>query len=542
MTFIKNLKPIHFFLISLILFLPAFFINLGVQPFIDDEGIRGLVALEMIFSNDFITPTLSGEHYFKKPPLYNWIIAGFFEITDTYNEFWLRFPAVCCLLFFTITIYLSLKKELGEKIAVITALMFLTSGRIIIYESLHGLIDICYSWVIYSMFIIIYKLYHKNKLLWLFILVYFLAAISYLMKGIPTLLFVGLTLLAYFISERKLKVLFSWYHFLGIIVFLTIISSYYYLYFSRNEVPANEIFSTLINESTRRTIVRFGIGKTLLNLLIFPFEQIYHFLPWSLFIVFIFRKDFIRVMIKNKFVKFNALIFIVNIIVYWTSPEVFPRYILMLIPLFFTVIIYFYDNKIKSQHFLEKGILGLVFPVTIALSITLLLFSSWLFPIIKTFLGFEIKYISIFIALALILFIYFKIQKFRIFTFVIFLLIFRIGFNWFVIPKRHLTMSAVISREEAKKVGKINKNKKLYTYWPSEIKPHPYYGKIIFKYNYLFYLTSQYGNVIEQKSKIEEDAIYLVKKRHYKSTLFEITDTLYSNGINSEVYLTKPLI
>ncbi len=539
MNFINRLKPVHFFIFSLILFIPAYLINLGVMPFIDDEGIRGLVAMEMIYSDDFITPTISGELYFKKPPLYNWIIAGFFQMSGSYNEFWLRLPAVISLLFFTLTIYFSARNEIGEKIAVIAALMFLTSGRIIIYESLHGLIDICYSWVIYSMFIIIYKLYQRNQLFWLFILVYILAAISYLMKGLPTLLFVGITLLSFFIVERKIKILFTWRHFLGIAVFLVILTSYYYLYFSRNDVTISELFATLISESTRRTVARYGIGKTILNLFTFPFEQIYHFLPWSLFIVFIFRKGFINVIKENKFVSYNALIFIVNIIVYWTSPEVFPRYILMLIPPVYVVFLYFFYNRIKRQVVLEKGLLGIIFPVTIASIIVVLLISPVLFPLIHTFHLFYLKYISLFIVLSLLLYIYFRFINIRIFTFIVFLLVFRIGFNWFVLPRRQLTMNAVKSREDAKELGKTYQNKKLYTYWPPEIPPHPYYGKIIFKHHYLFYITSEYGNIVKQKSEIENDVIYLVHNNHYNQSLFQINDTLYPYGTPHKLYIAK---
>ena len=39
-----------------------------------DEAIRSLVALEMKLSGNLITPTLHGEYYYNKPPLYNWIL------------------------------------------------------------------------------------------------------------------------------------------------------------------------------------------------------------------------------------------------------------------------------------------------------------------------------------------------------------------------------------------------------------------------------------------------------------------------------------
>ena len=44
------------YLAALVLLAPALLINLGLMTFIDDEGIRSLVALEMKFSGNYITP------------------------------------------------------------------------------------------------------------------------------------------------------------------------------------------------------------------------------------------------------------------------------------------------------------------------------------------------------------------------------------------------------------------------------------------------------------------------------------------------------
>jgi len=84
--------------IILVLLLPALFINLGMLPLIADEATRGLVAFEMGQSGNLIIPTINGEYYFNKPPLYNWILLGFFDLFDQYSEFILRLPSVISLL------------------------------------------------------------------------------------------------------------------------------------------------------------------------------------------------------------------------------------------------------------------------------------------------------------------------------------------------------------------------------------------------------------------------------------------------------------
>ena len=91
-------------LISILLLIPlAFLVNLGVQPFIDDEGNRTTVALEMLWSGNFITPTLHGEYYYNKPPLWNWILALSIWLHGQTTEWATRFPSVLALFGFSWT-------------------------------------------------------------------------------------------------------------------------------------------------------------------------------------------------------------------------------------------------------------------------------------------------------------------------------------------------------------------------------------------------------------------------------------------------------
>ena len=59
--------------------IPAYFWMLGAMPLAADEGVRSTVALEMILSDNYVVPTLFGEFYYRKPPLYNWLIIAFFK-------------------------------------------------------------------------------------------------------------------------------------------------------------------------------------------------------------------------------------------------------------------------------------------------------------------------------------------------------------------------------------------------------------------------------------------------------------------------------
>ena len=69
-----------FFLLALALLPAALLIHLGVMVFIDDEAIRALVAQEMLWSGNYISPTMHGDIYLNKPPLFNWVLALSFTV------------------------------------------------------------------------------------------------------------------------------------------------------------------------------------------------------------------------------------------------------------------------------------------------------------------------------------------------------------------------------------------------------------------------------------------------------------------------------
>ena len=153
--------PEKVFFLLLLLSLPAFFINLGLMPLFADEPTRANVALEMILSKNYSVPTVGGEYYYNKPPFYNWILAGVYTLTGNFSEFSTRLPAIIPMFLFTITIFYSVSYLLRDKrIALLSAMLFLVNGRMLIYDSMLGHIDIFYSWLTYSSFVFIFYFFN----------------------------------------------------------------------------------------------------------------------------------------------------------------------------------------------------------------------------------------------------------------------------------------------------------------------------------------------------------------------------------------------
>ena len=447
-------KSTHIYLLYLcivLLLFPALLINLGLMPVSADEATRAIVALEMQYSGNYITPTINGEIYLNKPPLYNWMLAGIFRLTGSDSEFILRFPTVFFLLIFGVVIFLTVRKSAGNRTAALGALAFIAAGRIIFYDSMLGLIDMSFSLLMFLNFIVIYHLFRKKSSFTFFLLSYLLVSAAFMMKGLPALVFQGLSLLAAAFYYKAWKKLFRLPHFTGIALFLGIVGSYYYLVSRQNSIT--DYFEVLFSESAKRTFIEYGWGKTLLNLFTFPFEQLYHLLPWSVFLIFLFQKSFYRQIRQSEFLSFLALVFLVNIAVYWISVDDYPRYLFMLYPILFILLMHHYlliqSSGTKLSKIIQHIITGMIF-----ISIPAMILAFILYPFEKKQEVFIILIISIPFLLALS-FLSIKKPGYLPELTVIALLFLRIVFNFTIIPEREITSRISQQRQMALEVAKI---------------------------------------------------------------------------------------
>jgi len=506
-------KAVAFLIVyALILLVPAFFINLGLYPFILDEATRAIVALEMISNDNYIVPTINGELYYNKPPLFNWILIGFVKLFGSTSEWVFRFPVVISLFLFSLTIYLTQFKQIGRKAAFFSAIAFLTCGRILIYDSMKGLIDITFSWVIYMQFWSIWHFYRKQQYHWLFIFSYLLTSLAFLMKGLPALVFQALSLLSWFVIEKRFLKLLSWQHFAGIMVFALIVGAYFLSYHQYNSLE--NYFNALFTESTKRTLVENPLLKTVGHFFIFPFEYIYHFLPWTLFVLSLFNLERIKKIISTPFTKFLSVIFLVNIMVYWASPAIYARYLFMFVPLFSGIIFYAYSNS-PNEIFAEQYILK---PLLFLFTFVLLILLSFI-PLIADpagYANFWLKYGLILLLASVPVFFAIRYRMNLILPLFVILLVSRIAFNFFVLPDRLRTNSDQEQKVAAMVAGEITRGSQVYLLDHARI-----------KYISAFYIMRSNGKPLKRwNSDPEKGKFYIIEKE--KSGLYPEHTTLFT--------------
>lgn len=516
---LHDLKPGLWVMAICVLAIPAFFINLGLLCFIEDESIRSIVAFEMLQSGNFITPTINGDFYYYKPPLYNWFIAFSFWISGIVNEWSARIPTVLFCFLYTYTIYRYCLQYLSKSWAIISAFASLTCGRILFWDSFLGLIDIAYSWVTFSALISLLVIKSKEKK---FLSFYLLHAVGYLMKGFPSIVFIILSLFAYQVYQKSFKELWSKWNFIGIASFGLVITSFYGIYALFHD--PGQTFAPLLDQATRRTPLHHSLRQTLEHIISYPFENIFHFLPWSFLSILLFRIQVIKKLLRDDFARFNALMFMCNIIVYWVSPGVYPRYILMLVPFYFSFFIYVYVHS--EQHIWKTILHGLLLSLIIVMPC--LCVYAFFVEEVKLISAYPIK-LSVLICLYLMSILFLMKHKAYLFPcLILVLLITRIGFNLFILPIRNWTNGTDQYRSEV--IQMVNK------YQPLEL-----YKKSRLDKTSSFYLASSNGKVNQRRYEFSKKTYYIFDP--FNESLTEnhwtIVDSFPVREFNRKAYIIQ---
>lgn len=471
--------PQRGFFLLLLVALPAFFFNLGLLPLFADEPTRANVALEMILTKNYSVPTIGGEYYYNKPPFYNWLLAGVYQLSGNFTEFNTRLPAIIPMFFFAITIFYSVSYFLkSHHIALLSGLLFLVNGRMLIYDSMLGHIDIFYSWLTFGSFMLIFYFFQQRKWFWLFFISYLITAITFLCKGLPSVVFQGFTLVALLTYTGNFKKLLSWQHILSGLVCLTIIGGYFFNYYQYN--PNLEgYFSTIWDQSSKRTATEFGFVTTALHMLAFPFEHTGHLFPASILLIFCFHKDFIPGIKASPFLKYIAIVFLANIWVYWLSPQTRPRYLLMLYPLLFIIwshAYYTYRDKLpKTTRVFEIALMVLGTLVTLAIPGALLFdLSEFVDQII-------LKVLLLILTSAFFTLLIYKLKRQKIVAFLGLMLIVRMAFSLFILPHRAHHKVENYYKSAAIEMGRLTKGAPFffYQYHPEEA-GIPFHDRLIF--------------------------------------------------------------
>ena len=300
--------------------------SLAVMELRAEEPRRAVVAMEMLLGKHLIIPKIHDWNYYNKPPLFNWIMAGFFKLSGSFSEVWVRLPSLLSFLITAFLVFKLVSKFFDKRTAYIAAFLFLTSVDILFYGAVDsGEIDLFLTLLTFLQGCVIFNCSQKQKWLSLFLFSYFITALGILTKGLPSLIIQGLTLTIWFIYIKEFKKLFSWQHAAGILLCIAIVVSYFFAY-NQHENAITFILQ-LTNESTQRSAFENATKEIIINILQAPFQLFYIALPGSAMLLYLFKKDVRTKLKQNQLYVFSLIFMLINIVPYFISSDTANRYL-----------------------------------------------------------------------------------------------------------------------------------------------------------------------------------------------------------------------
>lgn len=480
----------------LFLLVPALLINLGIVPLYVEEPRRATVALEMLIRGNWLVPTINGGSYYLKPPVFNWILASVYHLAGYPSEFITRLTTIVSLLIFGGIIFWIGKKYVSLSFGALSAFLFVTAAGNLFFNSLLAEIDVFYSMITYASLIFMFHLQHRKKYLLLFMVVYFLGAVGTLTKGMPSILFTGLSILVFFIVNREFKRLFSLAHLAGILLYFVIVGGYFAAY-SRHGDALQYLLSLTVESGQRLAGDTFG--DYLKHMILYPLDTLMNLLPVPILLIFTIRRSFLKVIRENPLMKFALLMLIVHFPVYWLPPGGRQRYIIMLYPFIVQVLTYFYLNFFTE----EKG-KSRICNIIITTSLTFAA-AACLVPLFVRKMDFipNILLISLssFIVMALILVFQLKKPRYSILSLILAMIVIRIFFGLTVLPVRATEGGAPANRHAALEIARLTNGE-----------PVSIYRSTFFPMQSIFYLERERNEIVPVKQQAVPGEFYIAEK------------------------------
>jgi 4-amino-4-deoxy-L-arabinose transferase-like glycosyltransferase len=415
-----------FLIVTVIVLLTGILGWLGYLGLRAEEPRRAIVSVEMMMDGDYIMPHLLGWPYYNKPPLFNWVMIPFFKLFGSINEWAVRLPSALSLLLLAFLNWKMTRKFIHPEVALLSSLFLLASADILFYGSVNtGEIDIFYALLVYLNIIAIYIFLERKEYLWLFIISYFLAALGFLTKGLPSIAFQGLTLVTGLLYFKTFRTFFSWKHLLGITIFVILAGGYMIIIYQRGELSGFLIRQ--VKESAQRTGIESDIMTMLKGLIENPASLLKISLPWSLAVVGFLSKQLRKKVLGNRLVVFSLLAVAVNFPLYWITGEYRARYVYPLIPflciLYASLIHHGYEKIRGFKSVIDKGL-----PPILSLLPMVLIVAFFIPSLQMNILNHLLN--GILIAAGVVLIIYFMQNKMlRIYAVVLFMGLSRIAMN-----------------------------------------------------------------------------------------------------------------
>jgi len=198
----------------------AYLPDMGLRNLRLEEGRRAGPAREMLRTGDFLLPTIYGEPYLSKPPLYFWAVAAVGAIRGTVDETTVRIPAAVAALLGAWAVVLFAPAQL-PRVARHLAALLLLSGIPWLDKGNLGEIETLFCLLVFAALAAWWNGSDDDgptPQAWLWSGVWLSLAV--LTKGPPALVLFYIPVIAYLARQRRLLRLFDPAHALSLLITL----------------------------------------------------------------------------------------------------------------------------------------------------------------------------------------------------------------------------------------------------------------------------------------------------------------------------------
>lgn len=465
-----------------LLFVISLFVGIGKYCLQQNESgkWRALVALEMKFSGNYVAPTLNGEYYYNKPPLFNYLLLPFVD-SNNLLEFKLRSVGAFSVLLLCFAVYMVARYRLPLKQALFACMVFAFSITVYMLGSLKLSIDPFFSAIMVLLFYFNYRFASRARHLQLFIVGYFLTAVGFMTKAYPAIYFQAISMISLIFVFGNFKQYLSWKHLVGLFVFVFIIGGYSLLYstFNDSTIWIVEVFRDVPVKLQTDSMRRFE------NILSFPGKSLMFYPVLFLISILFFRRNFYYIL-KDKCDLYFLFLIILGCLPFIIG-DYYPQYIMMLIP-FAVILVIKYLPLLSDLSKRDK--IGILL-ISIFLSMPVIIFSKQNFSWMAILTAFNMA--------VLIIVLYLPLKKYFVFNAVfMFLIITRLSLVY--IPDiLYKSKSLDVKKDACELIAKLDNNK-LFLYGNEQN----------INYATMFYLTYYYEDIITIKNDLDDkDAYYL---------------------------------
>lgn len=346
----------------LVLLVLGWFGGLGQIDLRGEEPRRALVAWEMLTSGNYWRPTIQGEPYYNKPPLFNWFIAFCYRIFGT--ESWVvRLPSLVAYLTWAWLNYRLVSRWVNRSTGLWSTLFFLTAVHYLFFATVvAGELDLLFGLFVYGQGVCLYWGYRNQRWWPTFLGSYALMALGFLTKGVPAIAYQGLGIIALLLfdwrsSKHQVETkyttrgwLFGLPHWAGATLGFGLI----YCYFASHENRYGDgwlYLANLLEEATQKSVTEGKPLAILRQLVTLPGQFLVDHLPWVLLLPYGLWRGWHRRALDHPFLRYCLLFFGVNVLLYWLSPGARIRYFYGLVPFLFVPLAYWLTRfrPVRSQ-------------------------------------------------------------------------------------------------------------------------------------------------------------------------------------------------